>query len=94
MGAVLTQNTAWSNMEKTIAGFGGDLSPQLVAGMPAEQLRDIIRPSGFFLRKADTLKTITAGIRSMIGTWAPCSNDPCPCCARSCWRCAVSAPKQ
>ncbi len=60
VGAVLTQNTAWSNVEKAIAGFGDDLSPQRVACIPAEQLRDIIRPSGFFVRKADTLKTITA----------------------------------
>jgi endonuclease III-like uncharacterized protein len=28
VGVVLTQNTAWGNVEKAIANFAGDLSPE------------------------------------------------------------------
>ena len=31
VGAILTQNTAWANVEKAIAGFGAKLSPMIVA---------------------------------------------------------------
>ena len=29
VGAVLTQNTAWANVEKAISNFDGDLSPHV-----------------------------------------------------------------
>ncbi|MDR0355077.1 MAG: hypothetical protein LBJ64_05005, partial [Deltaproteobacteria bacterium] len=28
VGAILTQNTAWSNVERAIANFNGDISPE------------------------------------------------------------------
>ena len=60
VGAVLTQNCAWSNVEKAIANFGGDLMPETVMNMDTDKLIDIIRPAGFFNQKADYLKNITA----------------------------------
>jgi endonuclease-3 related protein len=60
VGAVLTQNTAWSNVEKAIANFGGSLSPAAVADAGPEELIDIIRPAGFFNQKAAYLKSVTA----------------------------------
>ncbi|MDR0222040.1 MAG: endonuclease [Oscillospiraceae bacterium] len=60
VGAVLTQNTAWSNVEKAIANFGGGLIPEAVAAMDIGALADIIRPAGFFNQKAAYLKTATA----------------------------------
>lgn len=60
VGAVLTQNTAWSNVEKAIARFGGKLTPQRVAAMPPEELAEIIRPAGFFNQKASYLQAVTA----------------------------------
>ena len=59
VGAVLTQNTAWSNVEKAIANFGDDLSPQAVLHMDTAELADIIRPAGFFNQKTMYLKTVT-----------------------------------
>ncbi|MDR1815348.1 MAG: endonuclease [Clostridiales Family XIII bacterium] len=59
-GAVLTQNTAWGNVEKALANFGGSLSPEAVAAMPAAELAQIIRPAGFFNQKAAYLKAVTA----------------------------------
>lgn len=59
VGAVLTQNTAWSNVKKALANFGGRLSPEYVAGLDVETLAEIIRPSGFFNQKARYLQEIT-----------------------------------
>lgn len=60
VGAVLTQNTAWSNVEKAIANFGEDLSPEIVANANLAELAKIIRPSGFYNQKAHCLKAVTA----------------------------------
>ena len=62
-GAVLTQNTAWGNVEKALAGFGGRLSPEFVEEIPAAELADIIRPAGFYNQKAAYLKAVTAWFR-------------------------------
>jgi endonuclease-3 related protein len=60
VGAVLTQNTAWGNVEKAIANFDGDLSPERVMSIDMEALIEIIRPAGFFNQKAVYLKEITS----------------------------------
>jgi endonuclease-3 related protein len=59
VGAVLTQNTSWINVEKAIANFGNSLSPQAVADMEVSKLIEIIRPAGFFNQKAAYLKAVT-----------------------------------
>jgi endonuclease-3 related protein len=60
VGAVLTQNTAWSNVEKAIANFGAYLTPESVANADISILTDIIRPAGFFNQKVVYLKAVTA----------------------------------
>jgi len=60
VGAVLTQNTAWNNVEKAIANFGENLTPESVTDMSLSELEKIIRPAGFFSRKAACLKAVTA----------------------------------
>ena len=59
VGAVLTQNTAWGNVEKAIANFGGNPSPEAVLNAGLSKLADIIRPAGFFNQKAAYLKAVT-----------------------------------
>ena len=59
VGAVLTQNTAWSNVEKAIANFGDNLSPEFVLNTDTVELTEIIRPAGFFNQKAVYLKAVT-----------------------------------
>ncbi|MCL2140742.1 MAG: endonuclease [Dehalococcoidia bacterium] len=59
VGAVLTQNTAWSNVEKAVANFCDRLSPEYVADLEIAKLVEIIRPSGFFNQKAASLKAVT-----------------------------------
>ena len=59
VGAVLTQNTAWGNVEKAIANFGENLLPETVANCDLAKLTEIIRPAGFFNQKAVYLKAVT-----------------------------------
>jgi len=60
VGAVLTQNTAWSNVEKAIANLkhAGALSPQAILEAPAKRLAGWLRPSGYFNVKARRLKAL------------------------------------
>jgi len=59
VGAILTQNTNWSNVEKAIANFGDDLSPEFVANAGFDELACIIKPAGFFNQKTGYLKAVT-----------------------------------
>ena len=59
VGAVLTQNTAWSNVEKAITNFSSNLSPEFVLNAGQAKLAGIIRPAGFFNQKAVYLKAVT-----------------------------------
>lgn len=60
VGAILTQNTAWSNVEKAIAGFGDRLYPEYVAGADHDDIAEIIRPTGYYNQKVLKLKALTA----------------------------------
>ena len=59
-GAVLTQNTAWTNVEKALANLeaAGLTTPENILAAPEEELREIIRPAGFFRQKCAYLKAV------------------------------------
>lgn len=59
VGAILTQNTAWTNVEKALRNFGDRLSPRFVAAASHEELTRIIKPCGYFNQKARCLKDLT-----------------------------------
>jgi endonuclease-3 related protein len=58
VGAILTQNTAWTNVEKAIAALKERrlLSPGALSRLGEETLAGIIRPSGYYHIKAKRLK--------------------------------------
>lgn len=58
VGAVLTQNTNWGNVEKAINNLkeAGELSPTAIYKMKQDKLARLIRPSGYFNIKAKRLK--------------------------------------
>jgi endonuclease-3 related protein len=58
LGAYLTQATAWRNVEQSIANLrrAGILNIEGIRATREESLREIIRPSGFILRKAASIK--------------------------------------
>ena len=59
VGAILTQNTAWKNVEKAINNLKKYdlLSPEKIYNTPTEGVAKIIKPSGFFNIKARRLKS-------------------------------------
>lgn len=59
IGAILTQNTNWSNVEKAIKNLktAGKLSPEGIYELSVTELAKLIRPSGFFNVKAKRVKT-------------------------------------
>ncbi len=61
VGAVLTQNTAWINVEQAIHNLkqAEALSPEGMAVLPVKRLEDLIRPSGFYHQKAARLQYIS-----------------------------------
>ncbi len=59
VGAILTQNTNWGNVEKAINNLKSarSLSAKKIHVMPANSLSVLIRPAGYFNVKAKRLKT-------------------------------------
>jgi endonuclease-3 related protein len=59
VGAVLTQNTSWRNVEKAIQKLKGKraLSPEGIHRLKKTQLASLIRSSGYYRIKADRLKS-------------------------------------
>jgi endonuclease-3 related protein len=64
VGAILTQNTAWTNVEKAIANLKRVrlLTPARMHRAPAARLARLIRPSGYFNLKAKKLKAFTRNL--------------------------------
>ena len=60
VGAVLTQNTAWSNVEKAIANLveRDKLSPGAIIAARRDHLANWLRPSGYFNVKAGRLRNL------------------------------------
>lgn len=58
VGAILTQNTAWTNVEKAIRALRGGrlLSLRALREVSVERLEEAIRPAGYFRQKARKLK--------------------------------------
>ncbi len=60
VGAVLTQNAAWRNVERALAGLDERqwLSPQAIRDAEPDELGAAIRPSGYFNVKAGRLQAL------------------------------------
>ncbi len=58
VGAILTQNTAWSNVERAIANLKASdwLTAENIIHADLSQLAEAIRPSGYFNQKAARLQ--------------------------------------
>lgn len=69
VGAVLTQNTSWTNVERAIANLKAAraLDPLAVHRMPARRLGRLIRPAGYFNVKARRLKSFIAFLVNRLG---------------------------
>jgi endonuclease III related protein len=65
VGAILTQNTNWRNVEKAIWNLKSEqlLAPERLYSIPQEQLAELIRPAGYFRIKASRLKAFLHFLR-------------------------------
>jgi len=65
VGAILTQNTAWTNVETAIANLRRArlLSPRAIETVPTARLARLIRSSGYFRQKARKLKAFVTFLR-------------------------------
>lgn len=75
LGAVLVQNTAWSNVDRAMDNLKalGPLTPAAVAALPGESLALAIRPSGYYNQKAVKVRNLLGWFRKYSGED---SNDP------------------
>jgi endonuclease III related protein len=62
VGAYLTQNTAWTNVERALANLraAGALTVDGIRTIRLSRLERLVRPSGYFRQKAKRLKTFVA----------------------------------
>lgn len=62
VGAILTQNTNWRNVERAIANLeaAGALSVEGLRALPDPRLEDLIRPAGYFRIKTARLRQFLA----------------------------------
>ncbi|MFP3870216.1 MAG: endonuclease III domain-containing protein, partial [Syntrophobacteria bacterium] len=69
IGAVLTQNTNWQNVEKAIANLkrAGLLAAGSLHALAPDELARFIRPAGYFNIKAQRLKNLIALVAETYG---------------------------
>jgi endonuclease III-like uncharacterized protein len=84
VGAILTQNTAWTNVERAIANLKAArvLEPEKLFALPEAKLAGMIRPAGYFNVKARRLRSwleISAAI------WEGFSQAKLQSSANGCW---------
>jgi len=78
VGAILTQNTNWANVEKAIRNLKreGALDVQALAQMAPQRLQALIRPAGYYRQKAVRLRRLAlwvlescSGQLERLGSW-------------------------
>ena len=65
VGAILTQNTSWTNVEPCIRNLRRErlLTPHAIEAIPLARLAGLIRSSGYFRQKAKKLKAFVRFLR-------------------------------
>lgn len=65
VGAILVQNTSWTNAALAIANLGSSrlLTPAAIEKIPLAKLTRLVRPSGYFRQKARKLKAFARFLR-------------------------------
>ena len=69
VGAILTQNTSWTNVESAVENLRRArlLSPAAIEAVQLRRLQRLVRPSGYFRQKARKLKAFCTFLRSEYG---------------------------
>jgi endonuclease-3 related protein len=69
IGAILTQSTAWTNVEKAIRNLkaAGALTPSALRCLSRDELAQLIRPCGYYNTKAVKLKAFVSWLGESYG---------------------------
>ncbi len=69
VGAILTQSTAWGNVERAIANLRSArmLTPSAIHRVRTPRLAGLVRPSGYFRQKAKKLKAFVRFLQAGYG---------------------------
>jgi endonuclease-3 related protein len=69
VGAILVQNTAWSNVQRAIGNLRRArlLTPRAIERVSTARLERLVRPSGYFRQKAKKLKVFARFLRREYG---------------------------
>jgi endonuclease-3 related protein len=69
VGAILTQNTSWTNVERAMARLreNGVLTLEQIRNIPVAELESLIRSSGYFRQKTQRLKDLVAFVDAKYG---------------------------
>lgn len=69
VGAILTQNTSWTNVERAIANLRDArlLTPAAIERASPQEIEELIRSSGYFRQKARKLKAFCEFLRHEYG---------------------------
>lgn len=69
VGAYLTQNTSWKNVEQALDGLrtAGKLNPEGIRSLSLRRLGMLIRPSGYFRQKSRAIKTFVKFLDTLHG---------------------------
>jgi len=74
VGAILTQNTNWANVEKAIENLKseGVLDPESILDLHAATLQRLIRPAGYFRVKA---RRLTSFLKYFVERYGGCDRE-------------------
>lgn len=66
IGAILTQNTSWKNVEKAIFNLNKNklININKIIEMNQKKLAELIRPAGYYNQKAERLKIVANFIKN------------------------------
>ncbi len=64
IGSILTQNSSWKNVEKSLKNLDGFLELDSLLTLDEDSLKDMIKPSGFYNQKAPRILNIAKNIKA------------------------------
>ncbi len=69
IGAILTQNTSWKNVEKALENLRNEnlISLKKISKLDVKKLSELIKPAGFYNQKAERLKLFSQYIVERYG---------------------------
>lgn len=68
IGAILTQNTNWRNVEKALSFLKKPLDPISILNMEQSKLAELIKPSGYYNQKAERIIRFTRWLIDTFGS--------------------------